>query len=252
MRGRRGVGVMSPLAGLAVVASLALSGYATRFFWYNQFGVVVLATPTSLSAEMETALGHCRITPEALAAAGVTGPETATLVGNTIEWWVEHSESWDDTLQSASVHASMLGRIEGRVRAGVASSEELESLAECRADCAAAKATHQAILDGLWDSATDGLDSGKTERLATVRANLDAKRDLPVKYLVLAWSPADATNLRRALHSVAEAARAGETADTASQQLVNTANGATAVVEAATRLSLYLADVQAAWSASVE
>lgn len=205
------------------------------------------AAPTAV--ELAAALHRVGLSPERLAAAGLTAIEASTLVQNAAAHLdgerFQSLQQADTAVRDASRDVQRLERL---ARSGRATSGDLGDLTTGRAALAGAESALRSALGALYDAAADGLSGPKAARLATLRAN--AGWDLPVQYLAASRSEAEWVALRDALASVRISARLGEEPHGGCSALVAQCDADSAVATAKAALDANLAAIASAFDAA--
>lgn len=236
------------LAGitLAGVVAVSLKSYSA---WAKP--TTARATPVArrLSlpspAELELAIRRVGLTPETLAAAGLSGPDVTALVQAGRGYLNEHQsdlELADWAVLTAQNEADRLQRL---VESGQAKEQDVAALPGAQAALAGAKQTRDAILSGLYDEAVGALSIEQRSALAKLKFN--SAWDLPTQYLMVNRPEPQWVALREDLTNLRVAGQLGEDPDPAAVQAVNAAGADPAVSAAATNLSNRSATVNAAW-----
>lgn len=235
--------LLAAAAGGLVVAAAATHRAAT-----TSTAEVVLVEELTAS-ELAGALARTGLTPEHLAAAGLSAQQTAGLVAAAEDHLAEAIvglRSDDSALASAQADHD---RLLDLVQSGRGSADDAADLVTARSTLAAARAAVDAELAGLLAAATEGLGQAQTAALAVLRTN--AGRPVPVKYRVVERTDAEWVELRDALaHSRISQRRGEEVCDEAGNCILS-ADSAPAVAAAGTNLDSNLAAVTAAWDTGV-
>lgn len=250
-RQRKAMGLAHGAIGIAVLGSAAIGAYSSWVHWGRAMHANVLATATDgplLTNAASTALQRSRLTPEALAAAGLSGEDATALLARVGVWWSEHGTACGAACASGDSAGITLDSLQRKARSGLASGEDLTSLGSATSAYASAKAGHAAQMEAIWEAAVEGLDGGKVQRLESIRDHLEAGRRLPVAYLVVERSQSQTLALRDAL---TEVEADGENADSGATSLVDAANGDGTISAAKTNLANNLAEVSSAWSSAL-
>lgn len=243
-RQNRGVAIIHVVLGLVAFGAITLaSSTSLGWSWTKAWVALTTPGPTSLTSEMRLILAESRLTPETLAAAGVTPEDIAPMVGRICNWWPENGNALIAERQQAHGKRRAIDLLEARLRSGTSSPTDLSALQRDRADATQASQTFRGRLDQLWNDATSGLDASVVERLRCIRVNLDAKRGLPIKYLVIEWNAPDALNLQRSLATVATLPD-----EDGAARIVSAADNNSATVQAATWIQLHAPAIASEWS----
>jgi hypothetical protein len=243
----RGVGTIHAVVGCAIVALVAAGGISTRSWWTARFAVSSLDGPM-LSSGASAALMRARITPESLAAAGVTSEETTALLARAATWWGDNGAACAASCAAIDGAGISVDALRRKAQSGLASEGDLTALSAAVAAMNSARSTHDEKLDAYWAAATNGLEGDKVAKLLAYRDNADAAIRLPTAYLVVTRDESDATALRDAL---SEVATNGEGAASAAQTIVTTADGNGAVSAAKAYLTNNLGGITTAWTSAI-
>lgn len=248
-RPRNGFGLVHAMIGVSALGAAAIG--ASWSLWARTVSVnsvTVSAQVPLLGAGANAALQRARITPQALAAAGLDDTETTALIMRVADWWDEHGGDCAAACSAADAAGITLDSLRRKAQSGLASEGDLTSLASATSAYASAKSAHASQMEAIWEAAVDGLESGKAARLLAIRDHVEAGRILPVAYLVVERTESDTLALRDAL---AEVANDGEGAAAAATSLVNAANSNGTISAAKTSLTNNLDDVVTAWNAAI-
>jgi hypothetical protein len=202
-------------------------------------------------AEVDVALRRAGFQPEALASAGLSGSETATLVASLED---ELTEAPDAIAQSdAALAAARIGHdaLKRKIESGQASQEEVASFPAAVQALGQATAQRDLLLEGLFDAATASLAPSKKATLSTMRqARKLWDQDWP--YLTIAMGEPERVQLRDALANERIAAAAGEPPDPDAQALLQQVRAIPEVAAAIASLQANLEAVNAAWTAALQ
>ncbi|MCW5775663.1 MAG: hypothetical protein KIS87_04355 [Phycisphaeraceae bacterium] len=205
------------------------------------------AAPTAV--ELAAALHRVGLSPERLAAAGLTANETSALVRDAAAHLdgerFQALKQADAAVREASRDVQRLERL---ARSGRAAGNDLGDLTTARATLAAAESTLGSALGAFYEAAAGGLAGPKAARLATLRAN--AGWDLPVQYLAASRSEAEWVALRDALASLRICERLGEDPHHGCTTLVAQADADSSVANAKAALDANIAAVTGAFDAA--
>lgn len=246
-RQRKAIGLIQ--AALAITGmGGAAAGFVASWSYLARAHLATTLDGPQLSAPASMALMRARITPESLAAAGVTSEETTAILSRASTWWGEHGTACASScaaLDGAGISVDALRRT---VQSGLGSEGDLASLSAAAAALNSARAAHEGNLDAYWAAAMEGLDGGKVAKLQAYRENADAGMRVPTAYLVVSRSESDATALRDAL---SEVATNGEGAAPAAQTIVTSADGDGAVAAAKASLTNNLGGITTVWASAI-
>lgn len=244
MKRTRGLGLTHAVIGLGVCGAAAFGGVSIR-------SMMVAATGTQTSVLITASsntLMRTGITPEAMAAAGLSTSDANALFGRVADWWDENGAACAAACSSANSCGTVEDALKRKAQSGLASGGDLTALAAACAAADSARADAAEHLGGLFAAAIAGLDGTKAGKLEAIREHAAAGCNLPTAYLVVSRSEADGLALRDAL---AEVAANGEDADSNAEAIVATADAVAAISAAKTSLTNNLDDISAAWAAAL-
>lgn len=250
-RRRKAIGLVHAAIGVSVLGAAAVGAVSSWSLWARTLGAGAATASTEvplLGAGANAALQRARITPQALAAAGLDDAETTALIMRVADWWAEHGTTCASACSAADSAGITLDSLRRKAQSGLATGDDLTALSSATSAYATATSAHASQMEAIWEAAVEGLESGKAARLLAIRDHVQAGRLLPVPYLVVERTASDTLVLRDAL---AEVAADGENAASAATSLVNAANGDGTVSTAKTNLTNNLGEVVAAWSAAL-
>ena len=211
--------VTTAVLALVAAGGLTLASVVSMTLW--RAGAAALDGPAPV--ELAASLHRVGLGPETLAAAGVTGAETTTLVGKASGHLdgeaFQDLKNADATVRTAERERDRLGR---RVRSGTATQQEIADYQTARTSYAGAVAALDAELDALFEAAVHGMSQGKIDAIKTIRGH--RAWDVPAQYLAKARAEAGWAALRDALADVRVSARLGEDPDNASVSLITAEN----------------------------
>jgi len=246
-RQKRATGLLHTTLGV-MLAGGAVAGFFSSWTYLSRVHVGAALDGPQLSAGASVALMRARISPEALAAAGLTEAEATALLGRVADWWAEHGTGCATACSAADSAGITLDSLRRKAQSGLASEGDLTTLSSAATAYGTATSAHVAQMEAIWEAAVTGMDSEKAARLEAMRGHLSAGCRLPIAYLAAARSEPDGVALRDAL---AEVASQGEGASAAAQAIVTSANADTDVSAAKSNLTNRLAEVTSAWDAAV-
>lgn len=237
-----------PGAAVIALASLVTAGLASA-----PSRSATAARTSSLDGpsriELVSVLGRVGLTPERLAAAGVSANQTGALVATVrtgLSAAMPMLRTAETTQTSAGTTADQLRR---KIQSGRATPEDMTAFEAARTQHHAAAAQVRQVLDGTLQALVESLTPAQRATLAVMRANVS--REVPTQYLAANRSEAEWTILRDTLASESIAQRSGQTPDPEAHQIVLTANANPAVAAATASLSANLEAVTAAWNQAV-
>lgn len=199
-------------------------------------------------AELEVALRRVGLSPETLAASGLTGQETATLIANARTHLDEHLQALNTAEASHFAAEAAHEALKRRVQSGLATQADLANFQTAATSLSSAGSARTAAYTGLYNAAVEGLGSGKLQMLATLKGN--AAWEVPLQYLADNRSEEQWVALRNALANATIAQRYGESSSPEASQIILSAQ-AGAGTSAANAGLQSLATIQNAWDAAV-
>ena len=232
MRTLRQFGAAIPvaLAIIALVTGLAAVGY-TGLTRYGSLKQSVLPTP----AELNLLIRRSGVSPEAIAAAGVSAQNTASVVTAGANYIVPNFSAIQDAQLEHANAKTAHAALAKLVQSGLASPAQLIQLDEARTRLTNASNAEQAWLAAIYDECVAGLTSQRSGTLTTLKAGRDWSA--PIQYKAAVRSQADWVELRRALANVRIANKLGESPDPAATQTIARADANAAVSAARSGLN---------------
>lgn len=210
------------------------------------------ARKTPGNSDIATSLYRAGLNPRSLAAAGLSGPDTTTLIGNARTQLNAHFDDLvtaDAAVTSARQDHDRLQRLVETMRY---SANDLANFNTSTTALSAGLASQASALNDLFAAATASLSQGQVALLTPMRANTAAGWEVPLQYLATNHdTQADWVQLRDDLANVRIAGQINQDPDAGCQQRVLAANAATNTSAAITNLANDLADVTSAWNAAL-
>ena len=199
-------------------------------------------------SELEVSLRRNQITPESLAALGLSGAQVETLLTQAhaaLSSSVVNLRTAQSEFGEARAQEQILER---KVRAGINRSESAQQLAAARTTLASKTEALNLQLAALKTAASaQVLGDGQTSTLSTIQAN--STWDMPVEYRCRSGaSQAQWVELREALADQRIAQRENRELTFQSQQVLNAWHASAAVSAARTNLAARLPEVQIVWT----
>ncbi len=238
--------VIAAVIALAACVVVGITAFPAR--------VPVMVTKTSLRSEPTTnslrlALSICGLSPEALAAAGISAEQIPALVARTSDYLAHDGQGLNERAAAVRTLRTAVGKLESKVRSGLASKEEIAGLDSKRAELASAEQAVQSLVTGFTRAGTTGVNGEAVQMLQNFAAN--RPHELPIEYLAVQRENKNWNELRDALANVRVAAKTGVEPDPRCQKLVEAANAEPSVASAKQGLA-NLKAVEAAWNAAVK
>jgi hypothetical protein len=207
--------------------------------------------PPLTNSELAVTLLRSGISPEALAAAGFTGPQTTALVDRARDTL---SESIVDLRAADAALAEQRGRVdrlERLVRSGLSQEQDRQDLPSARTARTTAQSTLDSELQAVRsDALGDGQSEGRLLTLSTIRAN--SRWKFPAQYLCRTAAEAQWVELRNALSIKRQAERDNLEVPGPAAQVLTQWNADTNVSAAAANLAANLPEVQTAWDIAID
>ena len=214
-------------------------------FYSRLMAAVAIARQQVLATRQLTrALAMAGVTPEGLAAGGVTSETVATVVSDARGYLTEHGTAFWAAMDNYRAAVADHDAKARKVASGVASSQEKTALDTACTTLASTASARASALAAFSAAATASLSEGQRTLLATVLANKG--HEVPLKYLTTTHTEAEWVALREALANVRTASVTGEEADSGATALI--ADADSGVSTAAGNLENSLAAVTTAWS----
>lgn len=233
-------------SGTATSVTLVLSAVAAASALLYAANHSILPTSTSKSSKMpmvsrkrdaspEQLLRDGGLTPDAVAAAGVSAQAATALVGAAREHIVQHGTEHTDAMTAWKAAQQQVASLEMVAQSGQATPEQLSSLETARQTGVSTRATLDLARAALFSAATAGLTEGQRTALANIRDARAQGVELPLAFLVTSRSEAARVGIRDALAESRIKAETGEQVSDASQAVLDAArqDPATASAEAA-------------------
>lgn len=208
--------------------------------------VLAANEPTPPPVDLRVTLLRAGLSPEALAAAGVT----PVAVASTLQAAAQQLAGAPSALANADLAFANArresDRLERLIQSGKGSQEDVAAYQAAKAALEAATAQRQAALDAVLTAATSSLPAAQRTALLNARAN--AAWNLPPEFLVVNRSQEDWVRLRDALANEKIARKLGDQADPAAQAQLANWRAAPAVAMARSGLDTHLTQVRANWN----
>lgn len=206
--------------------------------------------PTPMTTrELEVALLRAQVTPDALAAMGLTGAQTTALIGRAGDALGPDIEAFRAVESAVGPARATRDRLTRLVRSGLGAPEDAAGLAAARtalSNAESALATRSAAVRG--DALGEGFPSGQAATLATIAVNR-AWQTLPVEYRCRSGATeAQWVRLRQALFEQRSAQRDNRQIDPSDQAVLDQWDQNPAVAAAKTNLQTRLPEVANAWN----
>jgi hypothetical protein len=198
------------------------------------------------SAELRSALSRCGLTPDVLAAAGVSAMATPTLVGNARQYLTDHPDDLSDADTAYFAAQASSDQLMRKVQQGQATSDERAAYVAVQTTLASAKAGRDSALEGIKTAASANLSQNQQNGLATIKGNSQWK--VPLKYLAANRTDAQWVALREALANDRQASDQGVDPDATCHQRIVDADAVAATTSAGQNLTNHLADVRMAFN----
>lgn len=228
---------------LVLIAMIVLMSLG-RFPWTS---ARALSTPTA--DDIAIAMRRCDLTPETLAAAGITANEVAGIiedVGDELVTALAPLETADDDYATAKLESDRLRRL---IQSGQGAEDDVAAYQTALASLQAAKSTRQTILEEIFEAAVDSLSSSEQDTLTSMCANATWK--LPAEFLVTDHIEAQWVDLRECLDHERISADLGEDPDPQLIAALNQFRADPQVIAAKFALDANLVGVTSAWETAL-
>ena len=210
----------------------------------------VALTTSAWASDLRTSLMRAGLSPETLAAAGVTSGQIEGIVAD-----VEASNAGisnqlptaDASYATARAEVDELSRI---VASGTASEEEVEDLAEAKTALAAAETAQATALTALFTAGKADLSGGVQTILGTLRSNLG--QDAPTEFGTITRTDEEWLRLKRLLAHERVCAKTGDTPDSEAVAELAELRSNETVALAKTNLQTNLVTVKTAWNTATD
>ncbi|MGE3108828.1 MAG: hypothetical protein AB7G11_15050 [Phycisphaerales bacterium] len=253
-RGSAAAVVIAILAGGTAVTFATLSLLPTAKSVVTPIATAPAFTPPT-SAELSMVLYRLGLSPDHLAAAGVSPAQTTELVGDLRSHLTTAMDDLRDADSNYAASAQLVDSLERVVRAGTAAQEDLQALTAARSQLASSAATRQTLLASALSAATADLDPAIVQSLALARSgtipDVRAGWNIPLQYAFADRPEEEWVHLRDALSSQRISARHGEDPAQDALDTIAAANSSPAVAAASANLQANLNAVSAAWNNAV-
>lgn len=236
-----------PLIVILVIASVTLFIWSASTQRARARAFSALLAPTA--AELEVALLRAGLGPEALTAAGLSGSNATTVVGDLRTYMTSNAgvlDSADASYASAKQSVDQLKRL---IQSGQATNDDLTAYTTAKSDLASAQTQRSGVLDDFFTAGADSLSQAQKDTLTTIKGNSDWDR--PTEFLVLSHTDADWVELRECLANERIAADQGEDPDPDAQATLSDYQSAAPVAAAKANLDANLAVIAAAWDQAI-
>ena len=244
-------------SGTATSVSLVLAAVAAASALLYAGSHSTISTSTAKSSKMplvsrrrdanpEQLLRDAGLTPDAIAAAGVSAQATTTLVGAAREHITQHGTDQADAMTAWKTAQQQLSSLQAVAQSRQATPEQLSSLETARQAVVSTTATLDLARAALFSAATAGLTEAQRTALANVRAARAAGVELPLPFVVTFRDEARQVAIRDAL-AEQRTLDEGATLSQPSQDVLNTARQDAATTQAESDLANHAQEVDAAW-----
>jgi hypothetical protein len=210
--------------------------------------VLAANEPTPPPVGLRVTLLRAGLSPEALAAAGVT----PVAIASTLQAVTQQLAGAPNALANADVAFANArresDRLERLIQSGKGTQEDVAAYQSAKAALDAATAQRAAALDAVLTAATASLPTAQRTALLTARAN--AAWNLPPEFLVVNRSQEDWVRLRDALANERIARKLDDQPDPAAQALLANWRAVPAVAMARSGLDTHLEQVRVNWNAA--
>lgn len=239
--GNRAIAVQSGL-GLVVVLAIGIAAA----FSYHRPG----RQPATITAGQLAHLLHATgLTPEPLAASGVTAQQTTAIITRMRQQAPQLASQLISAEQAYEAAYREHDRLERLVRSGTATAQDVTALTASAAALQTARSDLSAVVQGALEEAAAVIGANAAATIGAVRNTSDT--GLAIPYRVIARSSADWVALRNAVAARDIRTRLGELPPARSVALIASAEADPAVAAARVSLELNSAAVATAWNQAV-
>jgi hypothetical protein len=188
-------------------------------------GILLLTNPFTpylsanvLGQDLSRALVRVSLTPETLAAAGVSPNQTTGVVSNLQEYLASNLTILHQTDAAVASSESTVAELRRRIQSGKFNESDLQGHAAAVAQAASSTAQRETLLNDMFHAAIAELPHEVQEVISTIRSNVAWQ--LPTEFLTVSRPEADWVDLKGALANERIAAKLGEEPDGEAQQLL--------------------------------
>lgn len=236
-----------PLIVILVIATVTLFIWTASTQRARARAVSALLAPTA--AELEVALLRAGLGPEALTAAGLSGGNATTVVGDLRTYMTDNAGVLDSADASYASAKQSVDQLKQLIQGGQATNDDLTAYTTANSDLASARPQRSAVLDDFFTAGADSLSPAQKDTLTAIRGNSDWDR--PTEFLLLSHTDADWVELRECLANERIAADQGEDSDPDAQTTLDQYRSAAPVAVAKANLDANLGVVTAAWEQEI-
>lgn len=246
--GHLALGIAAGIAAVTAAAGLLLP---RGFFLHRAASSAVMTSSTAITTELVPGalaswLGRMGLDPRGLAAAGVEPGQVSALAADARAHLTEHLASLNTAQDAADAARAALQPIEDRVRAGLASADEVSLLASLRSSSAQAQATLDTAKAALVTASTASLSEAQRSALAALARNVG--HEVPLAYRVVDRDASSWLTLRNDLAHTRVANQRGETPRPEVTQRLAAANSDPAVAASLSNSQSNLQPIATAWT----
>lgn len=212
----------------------------------NDAGSEPPAPPVPPPHDFKVVLLRAGLSPEALAAAGVSSASissTLSAAAQSLAGSPDALATADAAYATARVNSDRLERL---IQSGKGHEQEVAAYQVAKAALTTAEVQRQAVLDGIFAAATANLSSTQRTALTNLRAN--SSWNLPREFLVVNRDQAEWVRLRDALANERISRKLGDEADAAAQAQLANWRAAPTVAAARTALDANLPQIRTNWN----
>lgn len=246
--GHLALGIAVGIAGVTAAVGLLLP---RGFFLHRAASSAVMTSSAAMTTELVPGalaswLGRVGLDPRGLAAAGVDPGQISGLAVDARAHLTEHVASLNTAQDAADAARAALQTHEARVRAGLASAEEVSLLASFRSSNAQAQAALDSAKAAFVSASTASLTEGQRAALASLARN--AGREVPLAYRLVDRNALAWLTLRNDLAHTRVANQRGESSNPDVAQRLATANSDPTVASSLSNSQSNLQPIVAAWT----
>lgn len=239
---------------LSVVALVVATGIAGTSLYlasypaiFNTSTTAEAVTPTA--AQVQVMLVRAGLTPDALAAAGVSQQSAATVIADAKAEVLENYTAFAAAEESLATAAAQKRSLDRLVKLQKATEQQITDHTAAVTQIASAQSTCDAVLADVYTASIDSLSAPQRTALAAIKNN--RTWSLPLEYLVMDYTEAEFVQLRNALGEKRVCDQLSEEPCQATTTLLQNVNAHPTVIAAKTALDANLAGIENAWESAM-
>ena len=236
-----------PLIVILVIATTSLFIWSASTQRARARAITAMLAPTA--AELEVALLRAGLGTETLTAAGLSGANSTTVVGDLRTYMTNNSGVLDSADSAYASPKQSVDQLKRLVQSGLGTAEDVTAYNAAKSNLATAQTQRNAVLDDFFTAGVDSLTQAQKDTLTAIRGNSDWNR--PTEFLMVNHTDGDWVELRECLANERIAADLGEEPDADSQTILTAYRNVASVSTAKANLDANLAVVTAAWEQAI-